>query len=255
MGLPDVTVLGIDEPDSGPLALHIETRADRPGCASCGVIAWVKDRPVVELVDLAAFGRPTRLCWHKRRWCCGDGDCPARSWTEEEARIAAPRMAMTDRAGRWATEQVGRSARSVNEVAIEPGCDWHTINDTVLAYGTALVDDDPGRYGVVEALGLDEVLFARLGPWRRQHFSTQIVDVKAGQLLDVVPGRSGKGPTEWLEAKGKEWRDQVRFATLDLSGPYRAVFDAMLPGAVQVADPFHVCKLANTKLDECRRRV
>ena len=46
---------------------------------------------------------------------------------------------MTDRAGRWATEQVGRSARSVNEVAIEPGCDWHTINDTVLAYGTAVV--------------------------------------------------------------------------------------------------------------------
>jgi transposase len=54
---------------------------------------------------------------------------------------------------------------------------------------------------------------------------------------------------------GKEWRDQVRYATLDLSGPYRAVFDAMLPDAIQVADPFHVVKLGNTKLDECRRRV
>ena len=29
----------------------------------------------------------------------------------------------------------------------------------------------------------------------------------------------------------------------------------MLPDAVQVADPFHVVKLANQKLDECRRRV
>jgi transposase len=29
----------------------------------------------------------------------------------------------------------------------------------------------------------------------------------------------------------------------------------MLPDATQVADPFHVVKLANTKLDECRRRV
>ena len=44
-------------------------------------------------------------------------------------------------------------------------------------------------------------------------------------------------------------------ATLDLSGPYRAVFDEMLPDATQVADPFHVVKLANSKLDECRRRV
>jgi transposase len=29
----------------------------------------------------------------------------------------------------------------------------------------------------------------------------------------------------------------------------------MLPDAIQVADPFHVVKLANQKLDECRRRV
>jgi transposase len=42
---------------------------------------------------------------------------------------------------------------------------------------------------------------------------------------------------------------------MDLSGPYRAVFDTVLPDAVQVADPFHVVKHANAKLDECRRRV
>jgi transposase len=255
VGLPDVNLLGVDDVAGEPLRVHVETRADRPGCVTCGVVASVKDRPVIGLVDLPAFGRPTPLFWHKRRWRCGDGDCPAGSWTEEEARIAAPRLVMTDRAGRWVTEQVGRSARSVNEVAVELGWDWHTINDAVVSYGTALVDDDPDRFGVVGALGLDEVLFARIGPWRRQEFSTQIVDVEAGQLLDVVPGRSGAGPRACLEAKGKEWRDQVRWATLDLSGPYRAVFDSMLPDAVQVADPFHVCKLANTKLDECRRRV
>jgi hypothetical protein len=31
------------------------------------------------------------------------------------------------------TEQVGHQGGTVNEVAIEFGCDWHTINDTVLA--------------------------------------------------------------------------------------------------------------------------
>lgn len=29
----------------------------------------------------------------------------------------------------------------------------------------------------------------------------------------------------------------------------------MLPDATQIADPFHVVKLANHVLDECRRRV
>ena len=37
----------------------------------------------------------------------------------EELRIGAPRQAMSDRACRWITEQVGRYARSVNEIAIE----------------------------------------------------------------------------------------------------------------------------------------
>jgi transposase len=42
---------------------------------------------------------------------------------------------------------------------------------------------------------------------------------------------------------------------LDLSGPYRATFDVMLPHVWQIADPFHLVRLANQRLDEVRRRV
>jgi len=42
---------------------------------------------------------------------------------------------------------------------------------------------------------------------------------------------------------------------LDLSASYKSVFDTILPDAVKVADPFHVVRLANQALDECRRRV
>ena len=73
--------------------------------------------------------------------------------------------------------------------------------------------------------------------------------------MDVVEGRTAAGPIAWLGARTPDWRDQVRWATLDLSGPYRKTFDIMLPDAVQVADPFHVVRLANSRLDECRRRV
>jgi transposase len=209
VGLPDVTVLGTDDEAGAPLSIHVETRARRRGCSECGALARVKDRPVVALVDLAAFGRPTRLVWHKLRWLCAEETCPGGSWTEDERRIAAKRLRLLDRAGRWVTEQVGRHARTVDEIAVELGCDWHTINDTVVAYGTALVEHKD-RFGKVEALGLDEVLFARVGQWHRQEFTTQIVDMNAGQPLDVGPGRSGDKPKEWLEAKGKEWRDNVQ---------------------------------------------
>ena len=255
VGLPAVKILGVDDQPGQPIRVHIETIAPRPSCRACSTMAWVKDRPVVELVDLPCFGRPARLMWRKHRWSCPSSGCPTGSWTAEEPSIAAPRLAMTDRAGRWVTEQVGRCGRTVAEVARELGCDWHTINDTVMAYGTALVDDDPDRIGAVEALGLDEVLFVREGPWRTQAWSTSVVDVAAGQLLDVVPGRSAAGACAWMAGRGQEWLDQVRFAVLDLSGPWRLAFDTMLPDATQVADPFHLVKLANSKLDECRRRV
>jgi transposase len=177
------------------------------------------------------------------------------TWTEADDRIAASRQVLTSRAGRWATFQVGRHARSVNEVALELGCDWHTLNDTVVAYGEALLDAETNRFGEVCALGLDEVLMVRLGPYHRQHFSTQIVDVNRGQLLDIVPGRGSTEPMVWLAEQGPAFRDAITYGTLDLSGPYRRVFEVMVPNATLVADPFHVVRHANAKLDECRRRV
>ena len=107
---------------------------------------------MVELVDLPCFGRKTRLVWRKHRWCCPEGSCPVGSWTEEVPAIAAARLATTDRAGRWATEQTGRYGRTVNDVAEDLGADWHTANDAVVAYGTPLVDD-ANRIGTVTALG------------------------------------------------------------------------------------------------------
>ena len=40
-----------------------------------------------------------------------------------------------------------------------------------------------------------------------------------------------------------------------MSGPYRKAYRRVLPNAVQVADPFHVIRLANQRLDDLRRRV
>ncbi len=118
-----------------PLRVTVESRADRPACRGRGTVARVKEQPVVELVDLPSFGRPARLVWREHRWCCPSPSSRSGSRTGLDARIAAPRLAMTDR------------------------------------------------------------------------------------------------------------------ATLDLSGPWRLAFTTMLPDATQVADPFHLVKLANQRLD------
>ena len=255
VGLPAVNVLAVTEPLDGRLEITVESKVQTPVCPECRERAWVKERPVVELVDLTCFGRPVKLLWRKHRLWCPRSWCQQGSWTHEDPRIAAPRLSVTDRAGRWATVQVGGNGRAVSDVATELGADWHAINDAVMAYGQALLDADVGRVGTVAALGVDEVLFARLGRWRTQAWSTSIVDVARGQLLDVIEGRSSVGLCDWLAGRDQRWRDTIAWAVLDLSGPWRLAFDTMLPDAGQVADPFHLVKLANQRLDEVRRRV
>ena len=240
IGLP-VAFLGAEDGPDGEARIYVQSVRTRGGCPSCGSVAWVKGHADVELIDLPIYGRAARTVWRKRRFSCPASDCEQKSFTEADDRIAGSRQRLTSRASRWATEQVGRHARSVNEVAVELGCDWHTVNDTVVAYGKILIAD-PDRFGDVEALGLDEVLFARIGTYRTPTFSTQLVDVECGQLLDVVEGKKAEGPRTWLENRGEDWLGRVRYATLDLSATYKAVFDATVPNAVQVADPFHVVK-------------
>lgn len=153
VGLPEATVLGVEDVAGRPSVVPDLWRSS------------VDEGPAgVVLVDLPCFGRPARLVWHKHPWCCRATGCPAGSWTDVDGRIAASRAALTDRAGRWSTMQSGRLGRSVNEVAGELGCDWHTVMNAVAAYGEALLEADVDRVGHVDALGLDETLFFRQGP-------------------------------------------------------------------------------------------
>ena len=154
--------------------------------------------------------------------------------------------------------QVGRHGRAVSDVAGELDCDWHTVNDAVVAYGEALLAADTARVGAVDSLGLDETLFVRTGRFRTQAWCTSVVDVTAGRratLVEVIEGRTAHEVSGWIDAQPDDWRNSIDWGVLDMSGPYRKVYNDSLPHVVQVADPFHVVKHAGTKLDECRRRV
>ena len=178
------------------------------------------------------------------------------TWTLNEPAIASSRLALTERARAVGHPPSRLHGRSVNDVAGELDCDWHTVNDAVQAYGGPLLDD-PQRIGEVNALGLDETLFVRRGERHRKHWSTSsIVDVRRGVLLDMIEGRDAAPSIRWLRQQPSLCsRVSSEWGTLDLSGPYRLVFDTMLAHAGQIADPFHLIRLTNQALDECRRRV
>lgn len=113
----------------------------------------------------------------------------------------------------------------------------------------------PDRVTSTEAVGLDEMLMVRRGVHRAQTWVSSIVDVASGQVLEIVEGPNSTAPLEWFQSRSDEWIAGVGWATLDLAGSYRAAFDLVLADAVQVADPFHLVRVANQALDECPRRL
>ena len=250
---PGVAVSGVAERRGARIEIGVELTG-RPCCGGCGGPVWAHGSSRVDLVDLPAFGRPVRLRWKKRRWRCPEAACSVGTFIDRHDAIALPRARMTTRAAKHATRRAGLG-RAIGEIAAELGCGWHTAMAAVHRWGRALLDADRGRLVGVTALGLDEILMFRRGPFREKHWGTTLVDARRGRLLDIVPGRSASGAKRWLGARPARWRKRIRWAVMDLSGPYRKTAREALPQATQVADPFHVVKLANSAIDDVRRRV
>jgi transposase len=253
VGLKDVHVLHYER--RGPdVELMIEQVLDTVPCPSCGERAQVKERPVVRYVDLPVYGAPMRLSWKKHRMRCVNGRCAKRTFLLQDHRIAAKKCLLTTRAAKWATVQVGRG-RTVSEVAGELNCDWHTVNDAVTTYGTALLAADRKRLNQTTAIGLDETSFVRRSAHIHTNYATTVADVENHQIIDILPSRNYLDVAGWIDKQPQAWKERICFGALDMSATYAAVYSVVLPRARQVVDPFHAVSLANRCLDAVRRRV
>ena len=150
VGLPDVTVLAVDDVVGQPLEIRIETRTPRPSCQSCGNTATFYRPASGGVGGSAGVWSANSVVLAEVSAAVPFGGVPGPVLDRARPAIGWPRLAMTDRAGRWVTAQVGRSGRTINEVAVELGTDWHTINDTVHAFGVPLIDH-PDRIGTVQS--------------------------------------------------------------------------------------------------------
>jgi transposase len=254
VGLKDVRVLHYCRRGRGrEVELMIEQVVSDPRCPSCDSRLEVKERPVVNYVDLPVYGTPMRLAWRKHRFCCVEKSCEVKSFVLQDHRNAAKNCLLTTRAAKWATVQVG-GGRTVKEVAAELDCDWHTVNDAVTTYGKALLEADRKRLNRTCAIGLDETRFVRLAG-HHTDYATIVADVENHQIIDILPSRNFVDVAFFLDKQPRAWKERIAYGALDMSATYAAVFSVILPKAAQVVDAFHVISLANRCLDAVRRRV
>ena len=240
LGLEGFLVLGVAETEA-EVTIRVETTATVVACDGCGLRAEAQDRMVVQYRDLAVFGRPVRLVWHKRRWCCAEPWCDARTWTETHGGFSL-RCLLTNRAGEHACRQVGRNGRPVAQLAEELGVCWQTVMDAVVEHGQPLVDA-PDRVGRVDKLGVDETAYLRANRTHPTRYATGIVDLDRRVVVDLIEGNTGFDLGEWLDLQPAEWLSGVSVVATDLAESYRKGLRGRLDHATRVADPFHVVRV------------
>jgi transposase len=237
----------------GEWQLAVQTTATVVGCGGCGVRATPHGRRVVRVRDLPIGGRPVVLWWRKRLWRCGELACGVRTWTERATGIA-PRAVLTQRARAEACRRVGKDAHAVAAVARDLGVAWQTVMRAVADHGRPLVEN-PARLEDVAALGLDETSFLKATPTAPTRWVTGLVDLERGRLLDLVADRTRAAVNGWLCARPAAWLAQVGTVALDPWRGYASALVAPLGHATVVVDHFHAVRLANTVVDQVRRRT
>ena len=253
VGLKDVRVLSYTR--RGPAGeIAIEQAKPSLQCPSCGRRAWVKDRPVVSYVDLPFGGVPITLRWKKHRLVCRNRACRVRTFTLGDHRIGAVGCMLTTRAAKWVVKQIG-GGQTVSHLAGELGCGWDAVNVASLIYGKALLAADTKRLKETTAIGLDETLFVRSGPFKAKTWSTTVCDVANHALIDVLPTRDFTEVAGWLRHQPHHVKERLEYGCLDMSRTYNAVFRVVTPKATRVIDRFHVMRHAILAVDEVRRRV
>ncbi len=252
LGLDGFEVLAA-EVVGGEWRLVVQTTPELVGCPRCGVRAQAHGRRTVRVRDLPAGGRPVVLAWRKRIWRCREPACGVRTWTERVAAIG-PRAVLTQRARAEACRRVGKDAHAVAAVARDLGVGWATIMRAVADHGIPLVED-PTRLEGVAALGLDETSFLKATRLAPTQWVTGLVDLERGRLLDVVADRTRAAVDGWLGARPAAWLAGIGTVALDPWRGYASALVAPLGHARVVVDHFHAVRLANTVVDQVRRRT
>jgi transposase len=206
--------------------------SSRGACPLCGCLSGrVHSRYTRTLADLPWQGRAVAVRVRARRFRCATAGCPRRIFTERLPEVAHPRARRTGRLGD-AQRDIGFALGGEPGSRLAGRLAMGVSGDTLLRMvrsGALAVPPPPPR-----VIGVDD------WAWRRgRRYGTIICDLERRRVVDLLPDRGGAALASWLKRHGGE----VAVVSRDRSGAYADGIRAGAPGAVQVADRWHL--LAN----------
>ena len=215
--------------DDNSLTVMLATTAPTAVCPVCGSDASrVHSRYARRLADLPGFGRAVRLEITVRRFSCPAVKCPRRIFAERLPGFASPHAHTTDRL-RQAHESIGFALGGEAGSRLTTRLCMATSPDSLLRRVKQFKDDAalPPRF-----VGIDD------WAWRRgRRYSTIVVDLERGDVIDLLPDRDAATVTKWLKE-----HPGIELVSRDRSSAYAQAATEGASEAQQVADRWHLLK-------------